>query len=116
MLIFQIINQRNIQQRKFNIIRKLIQWIRKRIRFDDLIQKQNIISFRSKIRKYNQIDGKIDRRSFTGHYYVDPETKRPRNPIGRTGSKINEDFIRLNKKMFSDWSWSVILLGSESCW
>jgi hypothetical protein len=44
MLIFQIINQRNIQQRKFNIIRKLIQWIRKRIRFDDLIQKKT--SFR----------------------------------------------------------------------
>jgi ADP-ribose pyrophosphatase len=39
----------------------------------------------TKITKHNQIDGKIDRRSFTGRYYIDPETKRPRNPIGRTG-------------------------------
>ncbi len=46
-----------------------------------------MVQFRSKVTKYNQIDNKIDRRSFTGHYYIDPETKRPRNPIGRTGSK-----------------------------
>lgn len=39
----------------------------------------------STITKFNQLDGKIDRRSFTGHYYIDPETNRPRNPIGRTG-------------------------------
>lgn len=46
-----------------------------------------MIQFRSKITKYNQLDNKIDRRSFTGPYYTDPVTKRPRNPIGRTGSK-----------------------------
>ena len=40
-----------------------------------------------KITKFNQIDNKIDRRSSTGTYYIDPITKRPRNPIGRTGSK-----------------------------
>ncbi|CAF3769194.1 unnamed protein product [Rotaria sordida] len=39
----------------------------------------------SKINKFNQLDKNIDRRSFTGHYYVDPITYRPRNPIGRTG-------------------------------
>ncbi|CAF4488653.1 unnamed protein product [Rotaria socialis] len=39
----------------------------------------------SEINKFNQLDTKIDRRSFTGHYYVDPITNRPRNPIGRTG-------------------------------
>ncbi|CAF1138387.1 unnamed protein product [Rotaria sp. Silwood1] len=39
----------------------------------------------SKIIKFNQIDNKIDRRSFTGFYYIDPITQRPRNPIGRTG-------------------------------
>ncbi|CAF1104204.1 unnamed protein product [Adineta steineri] len=38
-----------------------------------------------KIEKFNQIDKKIDRRSFTGQYYVDPKTNRPRNPNGRTG-------------------------------
>ena len=47
---------------------------------------------RLKINKFNQLDTKIDRRSFTGHYYVDPVTNRPRNPIGRTGSK-EKDFI-----------------------
>ncbi|CAF1205518.1 unnamed protein product [Rotaria magnacalcarata] len=40
----------------------------------------------SKIDKFNQLDTKNDRRSFTGHYYVDPITNRPRNPIGRTGT------------------------------
>ncbi|CAF1295785.1 unnamed protein product [Adineta ricciae] len=39
----------------------------------------------SKITKYNQIDNKIDRRSFTGLYAIDPITNRPLNPIGRTG-------------------------------
>ncbi|CAF3346898.1 unnamed protein product [Rotaria sp. Silwood2] len=39
----------------------------------------------SKITKFNQVDNKIDRRSFTGFYYIDPITQRPRNPIGRTG-------------------------------
>ncbi|CAF1110977.1 unnamed protein product [Rotaria sordida] len=39
----------------------------------------------SKITKFNQLDNKIDRRSFTGFYYIDPITQRPRNPIGRTG-------------------------------
>ncbi|CAF4073969.1 unnamed protein product, partial [Rotaria sordida] len=39
----------------------------------------------SKINKFNQLDKNIDRRSFTGHYYIDPITYRPRNPIGRTG-------------------------------
>ena len=42
--------------------------------------------FRSQVKRFNDVDGKIDRRSFTGHYYVDPKTKRPRNPVGRTGS------------------------------
>jgi hypothetical protein len=46
-----------------------------------------MIYFRSKIDKFNQVDNKIDRKSFTGYYYVDPITKRPRNPVGRTGSK-----------------------------
>ncbi|CAF3868455.1 unnamed protein product [Rotaria magnacalcarata] len=39
----------------------------------------------STITKFNQLDNKIDRRSFTGSYYIDPITQRPRNPIGRTG-------------------------------
>ncbi|CAF3328825.1 unnamed protein product [Rotaria socialis] len=39
----------------------------------------------STITKFNQLDNKIDRRSFTGFYYIDPITQRPRNPIGRTG-------------------------------
>ncbi|CAF3345769.1 unnamed protein product, partial [Rotaria sp. Silwood2] len=38
-----------------------------------------------KINNFNEPDKKTDRRSFTGHYYVDPITNRPRNPIGRTG-------------------------------
>jgi len=45
------------------------------------------IYFRSKIDKFNQIDKDIDRTSFTGHYHIDPITNRPRNPMGRTGSK-----------------------------
>lgn len=43
------------------------------------------MKFRSKIETFNEIDKKIDRRSFTGVYYVDPLTNRPRNPMGRTG-------------------------------
>ncbi|CAF3802098.1 unnamed protein product [Rotaria sp. Silwood1] len=39
----------------------------------------------SKINNFNQIDKKIDRTSFTGRYYVDSITNRPRNPMGRTG-------------------------------
>lgn len=37
--------------------------------------------------KFNQIDGKVDRRSFIGPYFVDPTTHRPQNPVGRTGGK-----------------------------
>lgn len=33
--------------------------------------------------KFNEIDGKIDRRSHTGKYLV--ENERPMNPCGRTG-------------------------------
>ncbi|CAD5216265.1 unnamed protein product [Bursaphelenchus xylophilus] len=36
--------------------------------------------------KFNQIDGDIDRRSYTGRYNFDSEG-RPLNPIGRTGLK-----------------------------
>lgn len=54
--------------------------------------------------KYNQLDGKVDRRSFTGFYYIDPITNRPRNPIGRTGSKnllkvLPTYSIRSNRKI-----------------
>jgi len=38
-----------------------------------------------KIKHYNEIDGKIDRRSFMGEYEIDKETNRPKNPQGRTG-------------------------------
>ncbi len=51
----------------------------------------NSIQFRSKIDKFNQIDNKIDRRSFTGIYHVDSITNRPRNPMGRTGGNLKKD-------------------------
>lgn len=73
--------------------------------------------FRSKITKFNQVDNKIDRRSFTGHYFVDPTTKRPRNPTGRTGSECIDlwnDRIH-HAEDFSDWPWSSLSLGSQSC-
>ncbi|UJR13487.1 hypothetical protein I4U23_000501 [Adineta vaga] len=39
----------------------------------------------TKIKKFNEIDGKIDRTSLTDKYNIDKETNRPRNPQGRTG-------------------------------
>lgn len=38
-----------------------------------------------KVQHYNQIDGKVDRRSFMGDYAVNADTNRPLNPQGRTG-------------------------------
>ncbi|CAM2712880.1 unnamed protein product [Rotaria socialis] len=38
-----------------------------------------------KIKKFNQVDGQVDRTSYTGSYEVDGETNRPKNPQGRTG-------------------------------
>ncbi|CAF2704076.1 unnamed protein product [Rotaria sp. Silwood2] len=38
-----------------------------------------------KIKHYNELDGKIDRKSFMGVYEIDKETNRPKNPQGRTG-------------------------------
>ena len=34
---------------------------------------------------FNQIDGAVDRRSFEGHYRVDPSSRLPLNIKGRTG-------------------------------
>ncbi|CAF2120757.1 unnamed protein product [Rotaria magnacalcarata] len=39
----------------------------------------------TKIKHYNELDEKIDRRSFMGKYDIDQQTNRPRNPKGRTG-------------------------------
>ena len=46
------------------------------------------------MKRFNQVDGKIDRRSFTGYYLVDSKTKRPRNPVGRTGSEFRTSGAR----------------------
>ena len=45
--------------------------------------------FRKKLTNYNQIDGKVDRRSFMGTYEIDPVSNRPKNPSGRTGCTIS---------------------------
>lgn len=37
------------------------------------------------IKKFNALDGKVDRTSLTGTYQVDEKTNRPKNPQGRTG-------------------------------
>ncbi|CAF1078645.1 unnamed protein product [Adineta ricciae] len=39
----------------------------------------------TKIKYFNEIDGKIDRRSYMGKYEVEEKTNRPKNPQGRTG-------------------------------
>jgi hypothetical protein len=43
---------------------------------------------RKKIKHYNELDEKIDRRSFMGEYEIDKETNRPKNPHGRTGCML----------------------------
>ena len=54
-------------------------------------------SSRKSVHHYNELDGKIDRRSFMGRYEVDRETNRPRNPQGRTGC-MHRDVHRLYEK------------------
>jgi hypothetical protein len=69
------------------------------------------------IENFNQLGKKNDRRSFTGHYFVDPRTNRPRNPMGRTGRKTkNSRNLFFQNQLFSNWSWSSVLLGTKSCW
>jgi ADP-ribose pyrophosphatase len=46
-----------------------------------------LLQFRWNIENFNKLGKKNDRRSFTGTYFVDPITNRPRNPMGRTGCK-----------------------------
>jgi hypothetical protein len=49
--------------------------------------------YRKKIKHYNELDGKIDRRSFMGQYEIDKETNRPKNPQGRTGCMSQNSHI-----------------------
>jgi hypothetical protein len=43
------------------------------------------------------MDNKIDRKSFTGLYHVDPITNRPQNPMGRTGGNQKTNFFNERK-------------------
>jgi hypothetical protein len=93
---------RKIDEKNFIIIRK-------------------ISLYRKKIKHYNELDGKIDRRSFMGKYEIDKETNRPKNPQGRTGcmSRNSHLFVFENHKInliFSIRSWFTSSLGTKSCW
>lgn len=52
---------------------------------------------RKTIKHFNELDGKIDRRSAMGEYDIDKETNRPKNPQGRTGCMFRNSSLLIIK-------------------
>ena len=58
---------------------------------------------REKIQHFNELDGKIDRRSAMGEYDIDQETNRPKNPQGRTGCTFEDSTL-----LITDYTWFLV--------